>query len=207
MEKNDLKKMWKSFYSSSKREFEIVDVPEFSFLMVDGRGDPNTAENYREAIEGLYPVAYSLKFISKKRLAKDFVVAPLEGLWWADSPDKFHKERDKDSWEWTAMIHMPAWINGEMFSEARQVAGEKKDLPALDKMRLEAYHEGLSVQILHIGTYADEGPTLLRLHDEYLPTHDLREAGKHHEIYLSDPRRTEPARLKTILRQPVRQAG
>jgi hypothetical protein len=207
MEKIDLKKEWKHFYSASTKEFGIVDVPEFSFLMVDGRGDPNTAESYRQAIEGLYAVAYGLKFMSKKRLMKDFVVAPLEGLWWADSPDKFHKQLDKDSWEWTAMIHMPSWIDDDLFSEARREAGEKKNLPALGSMRLEPYREGLSVQIMHIGPYADEGLTLLRLHEVYLPGQGLREAGKHHEIYLSDPRRTDPGRLKTLLRQPVSRAG
>ncbi len=206
MEKVDLKQAWKAFYSASNKDFEIVDVPEFSFLMVDGRGDPNTAESYQQAIEALYAVAYGLKFKSKKRLTKDFVVAPLEGLWWADSPDKFHKQLDKDAWEWTAMIHIPDWITVGMFSEACRDAGEKKDLPALTKMRLEAYQEGLSVQIMHIGPYADEGPTLLRLHEEYLPAQDLREVGKHHEIYLSDPHRTVPERLKTLLRQPVMRA-
>jgi hypothetical protein len=203
MEKIDLKREWKQFYSASKKEFEIVDVPEFSFLMVDGQGDPNTAQSYRDAIEGLYAVAYGLKFMSKKRLAKDFVVAPLEGLWWADDPDKFHRLLDKDSWEWTAMIHIPAWIGQDMFDEACHEASGKKDLPALARMRFEDYREGLSVQVMHIGPYAAEGPTLLRLHEEFLPEQGLREAGKHHEIYLSDPRRTEPARLKTLLRQPV----
>lgn len=206
MDKIDLKQQWKPFYSASSRDFELVEVPEFSFLMVDGQGDPNTAQSYREAIEGLYAVAYGLKFMSKKRLQKDFVVAPLEGLWWADDPDKFHRLLDKDSWEWTAMIHVPEWIDADMYSAAIQEAGVKKDLPALAGMRLAAYSEGLSVQIMHIGPYAQEGPTLLRLHEQYLPEHGLKEAGVHHEIYLSDPRRTDPARLKTILRQPVQRA-
>ena len=207
MEKIDLKREWKAFYSAPGKEFELVEVPEFSFLMVDGRGDPNTAKSYREAIEGLYAVAYGLKFMSKKELKKDFAVAPLEGLWWADDPDKFHRQLDRDSWEWTAMIHMPRWIDASMYSAACEQAGAKKELPALARMRLERYLEGLSVQIMHTGPYAQEGPTLLRLHEQYLPEHGLREAGKHHEIYLSDPRRTDPARLKTILRQPVMRAG
>ena len=204
MEKVDLKREWKDLYSPGRKKFEIVDVPEFTFLMVDGLGDPNTAQSYVDALQALYAVAYGLKFMVKKQLGKDFVVAPLEGLWWADSPDAFHTKLNKDSWQWTAMIHQPEWITPELFDLAVAEAGAKKDLPALPLMGMENYLEGLSVQILHVGPYADEAPTLLKLHEEFLPANRLVEAGKHHEIYLSDPRRTSPEKLKTVLRQPVR---
>jgi hypothetical protein len=204
MEKLDLKKAWKPFYSPGKKEFELVEVPEFTFLMIDGQGDPNTAKSYADAIQALYAVAYGLKFICKKELERDSVVAPLEGLWWADDPDAFHRQLDKNSWQWTAMIHIPDWVTEELFERALREADARKELPSLPLMRMEPYHEGLSVQILHIGSYADEGPTLLRLHEEFLPANGLVESGKHHEIYLSDPRRTDSAHLKTVLRQPVR---
>jgi hypothetical protein len=204
MEKTDLKRNWKPFYNPGRKDFEIVDVPEFTFLMIDGEGNPNTAQSYVDAIQALYAVAYGLKFSCKTQLKKDFVVAPLEGLWWADSPDAFHRKLDKDSWKWTAMIHLPEWITPELYATVVEQAGTKKDLPALPLMRLETYCEGLSVQILHIGPYAEEGPTLLKLHEEFLPANSLVEAGRHHEIYLSDPRRTAPDKLKTVLRQPVR---
>jgi len=207
LEKIDLKREWKELYNPGRKSFEIVEVPEFTFLMVDGRGDPNTAQSYADAIQALYAVAYALKFMAKKQLGKDFVVAPLEGLWWADSPDAFHRMLDKNSWQWTAMIHQPEWITPDLFNQAVGEAGAKKDLAALPLMRMEGYREGLSVQILHIGTYADEAPTLLRLHEEFLPANGLVEAGKHHEIYLSDPRRTSPEKLKTVLRQPVRRVS
>jgi hypothetical protein len=207
MEKIDLKREWKQFYSPGRKAFEIVEVPEFTFLMVDGEGDPNTAQSYADAIQALYAVAYGLKFTCKKQLEKDFVVAPLEGLWWADDPAAFYSQLDKDSWQWTAMIHVPEWITAELFEQAVHDAGVKKELPALPLMRREPYQEGLSVQILHIGSYAAEAPTLLRLHQEFLPANGLVEAGKHHEIYLSDPRRTSPEKWKIVLRQPVRRVG
>jgi hypothetical protein len=207
MDKIDLKREWKQFYNPGRKAFEIVDVPKFTFLMVDGEGDPNTAQSYADAIQALYAVAYGLKFISKKQLEKDFVVAPLEGLWWADDPDAFHRQLDKESWQWTAMIHVPGWITKELFEQAVREADAKKELAALPLLRIEPYQEGLSVQILHIGSYADEAPTLLKLHQEFLPANGLAEAGKHHEIYLSDPRRTSPEKWKIVLRQPVRRSG
>jgi len=204
MEKLDLKLEWKRFYRPGGKAFEIVEVPEFTLLMVDGQGDPNTAQSYVDAIQALYAAAYGLKFLCKQTLEKDFVVAPLEGLWWAEDPAAFHRQLDKDSWQWTAMIHVPGWVTQQLFEQAVHDASVKKELPALAQMRLEPYREGLSVQILHIGSYADEAPTLLRLHDEFLPANGLVEAGKHHEIYLSDPRRTSPEKWKIVLRQPVR---
>jgi hypothetical protein len=203
IKKIDFKKEFKHLYRPSTKEFVVVDVPPLQFLMVDGRGDPNTAQEYKDAIEALYPVAYKLKFMSKKELEKDYVVLPLEGLWWAEDMEAFTRRRDKSLWNWTMMIMQPEWITQEMFEEAlRQV--EKKGLPALSKVRLETYHEGLSVQIMHIGPYDDEGPTLHRMHHEFVPQNGLEMSGTHHEIYLSDFRKVAPEKLKTVLRQPVR---
>lgn len=203
MEKYDVKLARKVLYSSSSKDFTRVEVPELHYLAVDGHGDPNTAPAHTEAIEALYAVAYTLKFESKKALGRDFVVAPLEGLWRAADMAVF-VARDKAAWDWTMMINQPDWITQEMVAAAIATAGAKKSLPALDRLSLIALEEGTSVQILHIGSYDDEAPTLDRLHHEYLPAHGLTFNGDHHEIYLSDARRTAPAKLKTILRQPVR---
>jgi hypothetical protein len=220
MAKIDFKKQLNTLYQPPSGEFQVVEVPTMQYLMIDGEGDPGTAQAYQEAIEALYAVAYKLKFSSKGVLGKDYVVPPLEGLWWteemissmtgiteeSDWLDRF-RASDRNSWQWTSMIMQPEWITREMFLEAREQVREKKDLPGLDGLRLESYQEGLSVQILHIGPFADEGPVLTRLHIQFLPQNNLVEAGKHHEIYLSDPRKTAPEKLRTILRQPVREAA
>jgi hypothetical protein len=217
MTKIDFKKQLKSLYQPSAKEFQVVEVPMMQYLMIDGEGDPSTAQAYQDAIEALYAVAYKLKFLSKDESGKDYVVPPLEGLWWtkgieswmagiteeADWLDRFGTI-DRNSWQWTSMIMQPEWISQEMFIKALERTREKKDLPALDGLRLESYQEGLSVQILHIGPFAEEGPVLARLHTRFLPQNCLVEAGKHHEIYLSDPRKTAPEKLRTVLRQPVR---
>ena len=202
MTKIDFKKEWKHLYQPSKKEFQIVEVPGLKFFKVDGRGDPNSALEYTEAIEALYAVSYKTKFLSKKE-GQDYVVPPLEGLWWADDMETFSTARDKSQWSWTMMIMTPEWITEEMVTEARLEVEKKKDLPALKKLRWEEYQEGLSVQILHLGSYDDEGPVLARLHDIWMPEQGYTFNGLHHEIYLSDPRRVEPSKLKTILRQPV----
>ena len=197
----DLKKERKALYAPKADDFVIVDVPDMSFLMVDGSGDPNTSAAYREAVEALYTVSYAVRAIAKKRLQRVHTVAPLEGLWWAEDWAAF-RTRDKNAWNWTMMIAQPDWISAEFVDDALAAAASKQRA-ALDLIRFERYCEGRSVQILHVGSYDDEGPTLARLHDEYLPAHGLVPTGRHHEIYLSDPRRTEPAKLRTILRQPV----
>ncbi len=203
MTKIDFKKELKAFYGTTSKEFEIVDVHAMSFLMVDGHGNPNTAQEYQQALEALYAVAYKLKFMSKLSLEKDYVVPPLEGLWWAEDMTVF-TSGDKDDWDWTMMIMQPDWISSEMFIQACDLVKKAKNPAALPKLRMETYHEGLSVQIMHRGSYDDEGPTIARLHSEFIPMNNLEEAGKHHEIYLSDPRRVAPEKLKTILRQPVK---
>jgi hypothetical protein len=202
MEKVDFKKQLQPLYAPPKK-FVLVEVPAMQFLMVDGHGDPNTAQTYQDALEALYAVAYKQKFISKQALAKDYVVPPLEGLWWAEAMDSFTLQRDKTQWDWTMMIMVPDWITTAIFQDAIVQVQRAKSLTALHKLRMETYHEGLSVQIMHIGSYDAEGPVLAQLHQEYLPDHKLIENGKHHEIYLSDPRRVAPEKLKTILRQPV----
>jgi len=199
MTKVDFKKELKHLYQPAKKDFEVVDVPAMQFLMLDGMGDPNTAPEYQQALEALYAVAYKLKFASKKQMDKDYVVPPLEGLWWAEDMDAFTSMRDKNQWSWTMMI-MTA-----LFQQTLGVVREGKQPPvALDKVRLESYHEGLCAQILHIGSYDDEAPTLARLHREWMPARGYAFNGKHHEIYLSDPRRVAPEKLKTVLRQPIR---
>jgi len=203
MSKIDFKKEHKDFYAPPKK-FVVVDIPEMQFLMVDGHGDPNTAQEYQDALEALYGVAYKLKFHSKKELEKDYVVPPLEGLWWAEDMDSFSINRDKSQWDWTMMIMTPDWITTEMFDLAVEQVRKAKSPVSLDKVRLEKYHEGLSVQIMHHGPFDDEGPTLEKLHSEFIPDNGYVENGKHHEIYLSDFRRTAPEKLRTVLRQPVR---
>ncbi|GAA1482388.1 GyrI-like domain-containing protein [Gordonia sinesedis] len=203
MQKFDVKKELSDLYNPKNRDWQPVDVPPMHFLMVDGAGDPNTAPAYREAVEALYSVSYGVKFASKKSLERDYVVAPLEGLWRADDPGVFVR-REKDQFRWTMMIRQPEWIDEQMVTDAVDRAAAKKDLPALPGLRFSDYDEGRSVQLLHSGPYDDEGPALAQLHDEYMPAHGLTFGGDHHEIYLSDPRRAEPSRMKTIVRQPVR---
>jgi hypothetical protein len=198
----DLKKERKALYAPTADDFTIVDVPEMSFLMIDGSGDPNTSAAYRETVAVLYTVSYAVRAVAKTSLQRVHTVAPLEGLWWAEDWAAF-RTRDKSAWNWTMMIAQPDWITAEMVDDALAAAERKQPRAALDLVRFERYCEGRSVQILHVGSYDDEGPTVARLHDEYLPAHGLVPTGRHHEIYLSDPRRTEPATLRTILRQPV----
>ena len=208
-EKFDVKRAHRELYAPQASEFVVVDVPPMRYLAVDGHGDPNTAAAYVEAVEALFGVAYAVKFASKRNLGRDFVVAPLEGLWWADDQRAF-VARDKGAWSWTMLIAQPEWIDEAAVAaavEAVRAKGAKEGStgnPALDRLRLEHLHEGPSVQILHVGSYDDETPTLARLHDEWMPQHGLTFNGKHHEVYLTDARRTAPEKLRTVLRQPVR---
>jgi hypothetical protein len=201
----DYKKELKHLYNPSKKEFGIVDVPPINFLMVDGHGDPNTAQAYQDAVEALYGVAYKLKFMSKKEKGMDYVVPPLEGLWWTSDMETFTSQRDKSAWDWTMMIMQPEWITWEMVEEAIKQVKTAMGLPGLSKLRLETYHEGLAVQIMHIGSYDAEGPIIARMH-AFAADKGYNLAGKHHEIYLSNPRRVTAEKLKTVLRQPIRKA-
>ena len=204
MEKIDFKKSLPDLYKPPADRFVSVDVPAMQFVKVDGRGDPNTAPAYKQAIEWLYSVSYAMKFAAKATLGKDYVVPPLEGLWWADDPADFVARR-KDRWCWTMMIMAPAFIDPALFKAAIDKSKKKLGTPP-DSLRLEKLEEGTALQILHVGSYDDEGPTLARLHDQEMPSRGLAFAGPHHEIYLSDARKTEPAKLRTILRQPVKSA-
>jgi hypothetical protein len=202
MEKIDLKKEFKHLYNPSVKEAGLVDVPAMNFLMIDGAGDPNTAQEYREAIEALYGLAYTLKFMLKKgEAAIDYVVPPLEGLWWADDMNSF-LIGDKNAWYWTAMIMQPEHITLELVNQAREELQKKKNPAALPKLRFEAFHEGLSAQIMHIGSYSAEAPTIEKLHN-FIHSSGYNRSGKHHEIYLSDPRKAAPEKLKTVIRQPI----
>ena len=203
MTKIDFKKELKHLYRPSARRFEVVDVPPMNFLMIDGHGDPNTAQAYTDAVEALYAVAYKIKFKSKRELGKDYVVPPLEGLWWAEDMETF-TSREKSAWDWTMMIMQPEWVTQEMVEETIEEVAKKKAPPALPRLRLETYHEGPAVQIMHVGSYDDEGPTIARMHHEFMPENGYAPAGKHHEVYLGDPRKVAPEKLKTVLRQPVK---
>jgi hypothetical protein len=194
-------------YKASPREPEIIRVPDIGFVMIDGHGDPNTSAEYADAIQALYSLSYTLKFALKKELGLLYRVAPLEGLWWADNIAEFSQER-KGDWSWTMMIAQPEDVTPERFEGAREDVGRKKDLPALPKTRLERFEEGPAAQILYIGPYSDEGPTIARLH-AFIREHGYSFEGsrqKHHEIYLSDPRRSAPERWRTIIRQPFTEA-
>ncbi|MBN9129341.1 hypothetical protein DM794_10575 [Paenarthrobacter ureafaciens] len=190
-------------YKATAGTFALVKVPELQFLMIDGHGDPNTAQAYRDALETLYPVAYKLKFFSKQELGRDYGVMPLEGLWWSEDMASFTTERDKSRWDWTMMIMTPDWITPGHVDAVVEAVRSKGGAPALESLRLASLNEGLCVQTLHTGPYDAEGPVLEEMHKDFIPSHRLRPTGKHHEIYLSDARRTAPEKLKTILRQPV----
>ncbi len=202
MEKIDFKKQLKHLYGPTAKKVEIVDVPQMNFLMVDGEGNPNTSKSFGDAIEALYPVAYTLKFMVKKgKMAVDYGVLPLEGLWWADDMSAF-STGNKDAWKWTVMIMQPEFITPAMVEEAIQEVARKKKPVSLPLVRFEPFHEGAAAQIMYVGPYSDEGPTIERVHD-FIREGGRELAGKHHEIYLGDPRRTAPEKLKTIIRQPM----
>ncbi len=189
-------------YRAERDSPRVVQVPDLQYLMVDGHGDPNTPV-HGDAVSALYPVAYALRSASRKALDRDYVVMPLEGLWWAEDMDTFTGTRDKSRWSWTLMIMVPHWITAGMFAGAvERVAGRNR--PArLEDLRLDTLSEGRCVQALHIGSFDDEAELLRRIHEEFVPAHGLRMVGRHHEIYLSDFRRVAPDRQRTILRQPV----
>ncbi len=201
MDKIDLKKELKNLYNPSSKEVSFVEVPDMNFLMVDGEGSPASPQ-YTASVEALYPVAYALKCIVKKAHGIDYGVMPLEGLWWMDNMTQFSVER-KDEWKWTSMIMQPKYVTQDDFKAAVEQVHKKKVPSALDRVRFECYHEGKAAQVMHIGPFSTEGPNVQRLHDAIKASgHQL--SGKHHEIYLGDPRKTAPERLKTVLRQPMK---
>jgi len=193
-------------YKAKAGEFRLVELPTLQYLMVDGQGDPNTSPAYQQALQTLYPVAYKLKFASKRELGRDYVVPPLEGLWWADDMAAFTSRRNKHEWRWTMMLLVPEWLGADMVEAAREQAGAKNPPARLDDVRLQELTESLCVQTLHVGSFDDEGPVLERMHSEFLPANGLQLTGKHHEVYLSDFRKVVAQKLRTILRQPVLRA-
>lgn len=201
MKKVDLKKDLRDLYSPSPEDAELVRVPRFNYLMIDGSGDPNASQEFQEVVQALYAAAYTLKFMIKKEKKVDYPVMALEGLWWADDMEVFLMGKRSD-WKWTLMILQPKLVTKSLFSKGMKTAMEKKGLAALGRIRLESLEEGLCVQIMHIGTYAQEGPTIQNLHS-FAKERSLELKGKHHEIYLSDPRKAKPEKMKTIVRQPV----
>ena len=202
MEKIDLKKKLKQLYQPSAKQVVEVDVPAFQFLMIDGEGDPNTSKEYAQAVEALFSVSYTVKFMVKKQPhGIDYAVMPLEGLWWADDMSVF-TANDKSKWKWTMMIMQPEFVARAAIDAAVAEVKRKKALPAVSKLRLESFTEGACAQILHVGPFSEEGPTIQKVHDFIHSKSRL--AGKHHEIYLSDIRRADPAKWKTIIRQPMK---
>ncbi len=202
MEKIDYKEKLKHLYKPSPKKVEVVNVPQMNFLMIDGQGDPNTSQSFREAVEALYAISYTIKFMVKKgKLAVDYGVMPLEGLWWADDMSQFSVER-KNEWKWTLMILQPAIVIKKLVLEATTQASEKKNLSALSKVRFEPFSEGRAAQTLHRGPFSEEGPTVQRVH-AFIEANGSRLRDKHHEIYLSDTRRAAPEKWKTIIRQPM----
>lgn len=201
MEKIDLKKAMKHLYQPSAKEVVQVDVPTMNFLMVDGEGDPNTSQAYSDAVEVLFMVSYTVKFMIKKGAsAIDYGVMPLEGLWWADDMSKF-SGADKANWKWTAMIMQPSFITPETVELAIADVKAKKKPTAISKIRLESFSEGKCAQIMHIGPFSEEGSTIEKVH-QFIDSKSQR-IGKHHEIYLSDIRKADPSKWKTIVRQPM----
>ena len=198
----DIKKDLKSLYAPKNTDWELVEVPPMHYIGIDGSGNPNTDRSYANAVEALYAVAYTIKFAHKER---PFTVGPLEGLWWADDPSTF-VTRDKAAWSWTLLISQPPWVTDRDVETAKRSAMTQKKLPAIEQVRVVSLSEGRSAQLLHTGSYDDEAPKLTSLHEAFLAEHRLDFNGLHHEIYLSDPRRTPPSKLRTILRQPVKSA-
>lgn len=200
--KRDLKKELSPLYSPSAKVVQRVEVPTMRFLKVDGMGDPNTSAEYGEAVEALFALSYALKFrVKKAPLEIDYGVMPLEGLWWAEDMSSF-TTGNRGDWQWTMMIMQPDFVEGDLIEEVRLKVIEKKGLPGLHRIRLESFTEGPAAQIMHVGPFTTEGPTIEKVH-RYIEDSGRRLSGKHHEIYLSDIRKADPARWKTVIRQPM----
>jgi len=198
----DFKKELKHLYQPSVKHCVMIDVPIMNFLKIDVQGDPNTSQSFQEAIEALYSMAYTLKFMLKKKGTNpDYVVPPLEGLWWTDNMAEFSL-KDKDNWKWQLMIMQPEFVTSDLVEEAKKQVKRKKNPAALELIYFGSYDEGKAAQIMHLGPFSDEGPTIEKLH-QFIKTQGYTLRGKHHEIYLSDPRKSDSAKMKTVIRQPV----
>jgi hypothetical protein len=202
MAKKDLSKEMQALYFPPSNEPIEVRVPKMKFLMVDGKGNPNDSKDFQEAIGALYSLSYTMKFMLKFGPEKlPHLVMPLEALWW--TPGRPFNPDDKAGWSWTAMIAQPEHVDEDLVTKAKQeLVRKKKDVPAINKVRLEEFEEGLSVEIMHIGPYSAEKPNIEKVHKFIIDGgHKLR--GKHHEIYMSNPRRSNPEKFKTVVRQPM----
>jgi hypothetical protein len=171
-----------------------------NFLMIDGAGDPNTSQEYQDAVGILFELSYALKYMVLGSLGIDYQVMPLEGLWWADDMTRFSME-NKETWKWTAMIMQPDFVTEQMVAQVRDELSAKEGHDILETLRFETFYEGKAAQILYIGPYAEEGPVIGRIHG-HIFENGHRPSGKHHEIYLSDPAKTSPEEMKTVIRQP-----
>jgi hypothetical protein len=203
MGKQDLKRELKSLYAPGSKTVVDVVVPPFNFLMIDGEGDPNSSSAYKAAVEALFSVSYTAKFDIRKRTGTDYAVMPLEGLWWADDLSTFERG-ERNAWKWTMMIMQPPVVRGDVIGTAIDAVRRRKGLEDLDRLRFEAFDEGHCAQVLHVGPFSEEGPTIQRVHEYIRGRGRLR--GKHHEIYLSDVRKASPDKWKTIIRQPMETA-
>jgi hypothetical protein len=197
----DLKKTYREHYTARVGKPALVDVPPRPYLMIDGKGDPNTSPQYADAIAALYPLAYGLRAAIKASTGDGYTVMPLEGLWWADDMTTFSVD-DKGDWKWTMMICQPDLVTTDLAADVMPRVIVAKALQAGGEVRLETNGEGLSAQVMHVGPYSAEAPTIELLH-AFIAEEGLQLSGKHHEIYLGDPRKSDPAKLKTIIRQPV----
>lgn len=200
----DVKKEYRYLFSPPAKEPEIIEVPAFKYIMLDGQGYPGTELSFQEKVQALYALAYTIKF-SLKQAPKDslnFTVPPLSGLYCADDCRSFRDESRKNEWKWTVMILMPDRITNETFEQTRNEVIKKKKLPHLQDVVFQVYKEGLCAQVMHIGPYSEEAPTIDKLH-AFFQEKGYTFNGRHHEIYLSDPRRCEPQKMKTIIRQPI----
>src|SRR3989344_5711836 len=201
MDKIDFKKDFKELYGTGQTP-ALVNVPRMKFLMTDGKGEPTGSTEFQNAVEALYGLSFTIKFdLKKEGTTPEYSVAPLEGLWWMANCKPFDM-RTRSQWRWTLMIAQPTHIKDINVIRAIKTLRSKKQNPAIEHVRFSAFEEGRCAQILHIGPYAEEAPTITRLH-EFARQHHYKLHGKHHEIYLGDPRRAKPDKLRTILRHPV----
>jgi len=204
----DMKKQLKHLYNPSSKAVSVVDIPRMNYLMIDGEGNPNTAEGYQESVVSIYKLAYGIRAICKSN-DNTFTVMPLEGLWHIKGQDAPPNDfnitlADKELFQWTLMIVQPDFVTADIVEQARETVMKKKDTPAkVTDVRFESYHEGEAAQILHIGSYEDETENVASIH-QYIDENRWHVDKRHHEIYLNDPRKVEASKLKTVIRQPFR---
>jgi hypothetical protein len=198
----DMMKELKDLYTAFPERIFFTTIPSLNYLMIDGEGDPNVSQLYKDSVQALYSVAYTIKFsLKKSSQAIDFKVMPLEGLWWVEDMNLFSIENKKD-WKWTMMILQPECVTSDWVNDCKNSVIKKKGLQLANEVRFETYHEKEVTQILHKGPYSTEAENIQKLHKTITDWGYLR-TGKHHEIYLNTPLKTAPEKLKTIIRQPI----